>query len=71
MSDYQQKISDQIKEFETPLNCRKMTSVELVEYHSKLEFIGCKVMTYGPDRCGLFRTYAEAARSEIINRYQE
>ena len=71
MSDYQILILDQINEFETPPNCTKMTSVELMEYHSKMEFIGCKVNTYGPERCVRFRTFAEAARSEIINRYQE
>lgn len=69
MSTYQKQITDQIDEFETPPNCTKMTSVELVEYHSKMEFIGCKVNTYGVKRCHLFRTFAEAARSEIINRY--
>jgi len=71
MSDYQKAITDQINELITPPNCTEMTSVELVEYHSKMEFLGCKVNTYGVERCGLFRTYAEAARSEIINRYQE
>jgi len=71
MSDYQVLIHDQIKEFETPPNCTKMTSVELVKYHTKMEFIGCKVNTYGPERCARFRTFAEAARTEIINRYQQ
>lgn len=70
MSNYQELISYQLNEFKTPPNCTKMTSVELVEYHEKMETLGCKVNVYGVERCHLFRTYAEAARSEIINRYQ-
>ena len=70
MSRYAKAISDQITEFETPPNCGKMTSVELVEYHEKMETVGYKINVYGPERCLLFRTFAEAARSEIVNRYQ-
>lgn len=70
MSRYAEAISKQIEEFETPPNCTAMTSVELVEYHAKMEFLGCKINTYGPERCQLFRTFCEAARTEIINRYQ-
>lgn len=70
MSRYADAINAQIEEFETPPNCTKMTSVELVEYHDKMEYLGCKVNTYGPERCQLFRTFAECARAEIINRYQ-
>lgn len=69
MSEYQKRISDQIDEFETPPNCTEMTAIELVKYHEKMEYLGCKVNTYGPERCQLFRTFCEAARSEIINRY--
>jgi len=67
---YQDLICYQIKEFKTPPNCTDMSAVELVEYHAKMETLGCKVNVYGPERCALFRTYCEVARSEIINRYQ-
>ena len=70
MSRYADAINAQIEEFETPPNCTKMTSVELVEYHEKMATIGCKVNVYGINRCLLFRTFAECARAEIINRYQ-
>jgi len=70
LMSYQDLICYQIKEFKTPPNCTDMSAVELVEYHAKMETLGCKVNVYGPERCALFRTYCEVARSEIINRYQ-
>ena len=69
MGRYADAINDQIKEFETPPTVKGMTSVELVEYHDKMETLGYKVNVYGPERCQLFRTFAECARSEIVLRY--
>ena len=70
MSRYAEAVSKQIEEFETPPNCTRMSPTELVEYHTKMETIGYKINVYGVKRCQLFRTYCEAARSEIIRRYQ-
>jgi len=70
MSRYAEEINKQIEGFETPPNCTEMTSVELVLYHDKMEYLGCRINVYGVERCQLFRTFAEVARTEIVNRYQ-
>ena len=70
MSDYEARIQKQLKELDERPDFANMIPIVLVNYHEKMEEVGYRINTYGPERCARYRELAELARVAIIERYQ-